>query len=59
MEDKVSVVIAADQVDAIRAKMASVDVQIADLKVAFEAHQRHVRKALLNVADGKEADGSR
>lgn len=57
MGKRVSVQITSDEVALIRAKMAYVGVQIAELKAAMESHQAHVREALLKLADG-EADGS-
>ena len=57
MGRRVSVTLTSDEVALIRAKMAYLGVQIAELKAAAESHQAHVREALLGLADG-EAGGS-
>ena len=51
MAKKTPIVITADEVELIRARMASMDVQLAEFKDALTTHQRHVRRALLDSAD--------
>lgn len=60
MRYKIAISVSSDEIALIRSKMASVGVQIADLKVALAAQQARVREALLGLGDerGAKGDGS-
>ncbi len=52
MKRRVTVSVSSDEIALIRSKLASVGVQIADLRVALGAQQARVREALLGLGDG-------
>lgn len=51
MNSKIHISITSDDIALIRSKLAYVDVQIAELKIALDAHQTHVRETLLDLVD--------
>lgn len=53
MKRRVSISVSSDEIALIRSKLASLGVQLADLKVALEAQQARVRAALMDVGDGR------
>lgn len=55
MKRRVTVSVSSDEIALIRSKLASVGVQIADLKLALGAQQARVREALLGLGDGAGA----
>ncbi len=56
VKHRISISISTDEIALIRSKMASMGVQIADLRAALGAHQARVRAALLGLGD--ERDGT-
>ncbi|MDE0091166.1 MAG: hypothetical protein OXP12_07415 [Thaumarchaeota archaeon] len=52
MEHRVSISVSSDEIALIRSKLASVGVQIADLRAALGAQQARVREMLLGLGDG-------
>ena len=57
MKHRVTIPISSDEIALIRFKLASVGVQLADLRAALEAQQARVREALLGLGD--ERGGAR
>ena len=55
MKRRVSITVSSDEIALIRSKMASLGVQLADLKVALEAQQARVRAALMDIGDGRDS----
>ena len=58
VKHRVSISISTDEIALIRSKLASMGVQIADLRAALEAHQARVRVALLGLGDERDGTGS-
>ena len=55
MKHRVSISVSNDEIALIRSKLASLGVQLADLKVALEAQQARVRAALMDIGDARDA----
>ncbi|MDE0267183.1 MAG: hypothetical protein OXK17_09285 [Thaumarchaeota archaeon] len=51
MKRRASISISSDEIALIRSKLASMGVQLADLRVALGAQQARVREALLGLGD--------
>lgn len=54
MKRRVSISVSSDEIALIRSKMASLGVQLADLRAAMEAQQARVRAALMDIGDGRD-----
>ena len=58
MKRRVSISVSSDEIALIRSKLASVGVQIADLRMALGAQQARVREVLLGLGDrGRDGTG--